>query len=125
MSFVEFSQALCHSSWNKSNQQKVKPMKIMLNTALTHVTKIYEIAVDQAKNAVDFVVNGFKLILDWHKRQLVDNPMYPVTVLSIGKSVIRIAVPSATIAAAVIALLAAVLGDLPYNQRWDWDDDQY
>ena len=97
----------------------------MLNTALTHVTKIYEIAVDQAKNAVDFVVNGFKLILDWHKRQLVDNPMYPVTVLSIGKSVIRIAVPSATIAAAVIALLAAVLGDLPYNQRWDWGDDQY
>ena len=106
-------------------QQKVKQMKIMLNSALTHVTKIYEIALDQAKNAVDFVVNGFKLILEWHKRQMIANPMYPVTVLSIAKSVIRIAVPSASIAAAVIALLAAVLGDLPYTQRWDWDDDQY
>jgi len=103
----------------------VKPMKIMLNTAMSHVTKTYEIALEQAKNAVDFVVNGFKLILDWHKRQMIANPIYPVTVLSIGKSVIRIAVPSATIAAAVIALLAAVLGDLPYNQRWDWGDDQY
>lgn len=106
-------------------QQKVKPMKLMLNTALTHVTNIYEIAVNQARNAVDFIVNGFKLILDWHKRQMIANPAYPVTVLSIGKSVIRIAVPSATIAAAVIALLAAVLGDLPYTQRWDWDEDQY
>lgn len=106
-------------------QQKVKPMKLMLNTALTHVTKIYEIAVNQARNAVDFIVNGFKLILDWHKRQMITNPVYPITVLSIGKSVIRIAVPSATIAAAVIALLAAVLGDLPYTQRWDWDDNQY
>jgi len=96
----------------------------MLNSALTHVTKIYEIALGQAKNAVDFVVNGFKLILDWHKRQMIANPIYPVTVLSIGKSLVRIAVPSASIAAAVIALLAAVLGDLPYNQRWDWDDDQ-
>ena len=106
-------------------QQKVKQMKIMLNSALTHVTKTYEIAVSQAKNAVDFIVNGFKSILDWHKRQMTTNPAYPVTVLSIGKSLIRIAVPSATIAAAVIALLAAVLGDLPYNQRWDWDEDQY
>ena len=97
----------------------------MLNTALTHVTRIYEITVSQAKNAVDFVVNGFKLILDWHKRQMITNPAYPVTVLSVGKSLIRIAVPSATIAAAVIALLAAVLGDLPYNQRWDWEDEQY
>lgn len=106
-------------------QQKVKLMKISLNAALSHVTKIYEIAVDQAKNAMDFLVNGFKSILYWHKRQMIANPIYPVTVLSIGKSVIRIAVPSASIAAAVIALLAAVLGDLPYNQRWDWDDDQY
>ena len=97
----------------------------MLNTALTHVTKTYEIAVDQAKSAVDLVVNGFKLMRDWHKRQMVANPAYPVTVLSIGKSLIRIAVPSATIAAAVIALLAAVLGDLPYAQRWDWDEEQY
>jgi len=100
-------------------------MKILLNTALSHVTKTYEIAVDQVKKSVDFIVNGFKLILDWHKRQMITNPAYPVTVLSIGKSVIRIAVPSATIAAAVIALLAAVLGDLPYTQRWEWDDDQY
>ena len=97
----------------------------MLNTALSHVTKTYEIAVNQAKSAMDFIVNGFKSILDWHKRQMITNPAYPVTVLSIGKSVIRIAVPSATIAAAVIALLAAVLGDLPYTQRWDWDDEQY
>ena len=97
----------------------------MLNAAMSQVSKIYEIALNQAKSALDFVVNGFKLILDWHKRQMIANPIYPVTVLSIGKSVIRIAVPSATIAAAVIALLAAVLGELPYTQRWDWDDDQY
>lgn len=100
-------------------------MKLMLNTALSYVTKIYEIAVDQVNNAVDFIVNGFKSILDWHKRQMITNPAYPVTVLSIGKSLVRIAVPSATVAAAVIALLAAVLGDLPYTQRWDWDDEQY
>ena len=106
-------------------QQKVKPMKIMLNTALSHITKTYEIAVSQVNNAVDFIINGFKSILDWHKRQMITNPSYAITVLNVGKSVIRLAVPSATVAAAVIALLAAVLGDLPYTQRWDWDDDQY
>jgi len=100
-------------------------MKIMPNTALSYVTKTYEIAVSQAKSALDFVISGFKSILDWHKRQMSINPIYPITVLNVGKSVIRIAVPSATVAAAVIALLAAVLGDLPYTQRWEWDDDQY
>lgn len=100
-------------------------MKLMSKTARSYVTQTYEIAVSQANNAVDFIVNGFKSILGWHKRQMITNPVYPVTVLSIGKSLIRIAVPSATIAAAVIALLAAVLGDLPYTQRWDWEDEEY
>lgn len=97
----------------------------MLNTALSYVTKTYEIAVRNAKNTVDLIVKGFKSTLDWHKRQMITNPIYPITVLSIGKSLIRIAVPSASVAAAIIALLAAVLGDLPYTQRWDWDEDQY
>lgn len=100
-------------------------MKLVLNTALTSLTKIYETGVNQAKNAVDIIASGFESIINWHKRQMSTNPIYPITVLNIGKSLIRIAVPSATIAAAIIALLAAVLGDLPYTQRWDWDEDQY
>ena len=97
----------------------------MLNTALTLVTGIYETGVSHAKKAVDFIVNGFKSILDWHKRQMSTNPIYPVTVLNIGKSLIRMAVPSTTIAAAGIALLAAVLGDRTRPSDWEWENDQY
>lgn len=100
-------------------------MKQMINIALTSLTKIYESGVSHVKNTVDFIVNGFKSLLDWHTRQMSTNPIYPITVLNIGKSLVRLVVPSATIATAVIALLAAVLGDLPYANRWDWDDDQY
>lgn len=33
--------------------------------------KMCERGVSQAKNAMDFVLSGFKLILDWHKRQMI------------------------------------------------------
>lgn len=52
------------------------------------------------------------------------NPAYPKAVLSIGKTLILLVIPSASIAAASIALLAAVL-DASDRPPWHWTDEEY
>ncbi len=79
--------------------------------------------------AVSFVAkavrDGLGDLYAWHRRLMATNPAYPLAILAIGKSLIRLATPSSVIAAAAVALLAALL-DVRNQEQWlDWDDHDY
>ena len=56
---------------------------------------------------------------------MITNPAYPVVILSIGKSLIRLATPSGAIAAAAVALLAALLDAADHPRKWEWSGQDY
>jgi len=83
--------------------------------------RIVSTVFDTAKSVVTHTHRWVMAALEWHRRKLVTDPTYPLALLAIGKAVIRISIPKAAIAAALIAVLAEVLGDL---QRPRWMDDE-
>jgi len=100
-------------------------MKLSLKAAMPPFENWYSMTVSQFKTASNALIRAYQSVLEWHKRQMITNPMYPITLLDIGKSLIRIIVPSAAISAAATSLLAALLGDRTFRSQWDWEGDQY
>lgn len=82
---------------------------------------VYEECRDTVKETVLTVVDAFKRFYEWHQRLMLTNPAYPIAVLSIGKTLIRVITPSGAIAAAAIALLAAVLDVRNQDPDEGWD----
>lgn len=80
---------------------------------------------EAAKYAGGKVLEAFKSVYAWHRRLMITNPAYPVVILSIGKSLIRLATPSGAIAAAAVALLAALLDVADHPREWGWNDENY
>lgn len=83
--------------------------------------KVVSAAAGMATSVVTHVRTWVMTALEWHRTKLVTDPAYPLALLAIGKAVIRISIPKAAIAAALIAVLAELLGEL---QRPRWIDDE-
>ena len=77
---------------------------------------------DTVTDTVLTVADAFKRFYKWHQRLMMTNPAYPIAVLSIGKTLIRLITPSAAIASAAIALLSAVLDIRHQNPDEDWHE---
>ena len=86
---------------------------------------IVEAVVDFAKTTVERLQSGVDAVLEWHRRRMVTDPRYPAALLTIGKAIVGLVVPRATVAAALIALLAEILsGPHWYSGGSDqWGDD--
>lgn len=85
----------------------------------------YVIVLNAAQSALEAVRVAVVELHSWHKRLMVTNPAYPMTLLTIGKALIRTVTPSAAVAAAAIALLAALLDTGNHRPDYDWDEDYY
>lgn len=91
-------------------------------TSLVQVkSKVTGTAIGYTKAVVKSAYRWVAAALEWHRNRLLTDAAYPLALLAIGKAVIRISVPKAALAAALIALLAELLGGL---QRPRWIDDQ-
>jgi hypothetical protein len=95
------------------------------NEALGLISSAYETFRDTVVGAVQAILDGVKWLYRWHQRLLRTNPGYPIALLTIGKSIVRIATPSSAIAAAGIALLAALLDIGNHEAEPTWDDYDY
>lgn len=93
--------------------------------AFAVVTNLYETCRDTAVRAVQAVVDGTKGLYRWHQRLLRTNPGYPIALLTIGKSIVRVTTPSSAIAAAALALLAALLDIGNHEAGPQWADYDY
>jgi hypothetical protein len=83
-------------------------------------------AIHEFHTAVSSVVSsiwdGLRDLYAWHRRLMATNAAYPLALLAIGKSIIRLATPSSAIAAAAVALLAALLDLRNQEEGPDWDE---
>lgn len=95
------------------------------NKALGFLTSAYEACRDTVVEAIQAVVDGLTWLYRWHQRLLRTNPGYAVALLTVGKSILRVATPSSAIAAAAIALLAALLDISNHETGPSWDDYNY
>lgn len=78
------------------------------------------VACAKALAATTRLVRGWvQTALEWHRRRMVTDPAYPAALLAIGKTVLRIAIPSAPVAVA----LTTVLAELLMGPRHPWLDD--
>jgi hypothetical protein len=93
--------------------------------SLAHIkAKVVGIAIGYAKTVVTATYGWVTAALEWHRRKLLTDAAYPLALMAIGKAVIRISVPKAALAAALIALLAELLGGLQ-RPRWMDDHDEW
>lgn len=100
-------------------------MQEMKTRAATLLKGALDACREAAKYAGEKVLEAFKSIYSWHRGLMMTNPTYPVVILSIGKSLIRLATPSGAIAAAAVALLAALLDAADTPREWGWDGEGY
>ena len=95
----------------------------------TRVATLLKGALDACREAGKYaggkVLEAFKSVYAWHRRLMITNPAYPLVILSIGKSLIRLATPSGAIAAAAVALLAALLDAADHPREWEWGGEDY
>jgi hypothetical protein len=89
------------------------------NKALGLLTSAYKACRSTVVEAIQAVVEGFTWLYGWHQRLMRTHPDYPIALLTIGKSIVRIVTPSSAVAAATIALVAAIL----HLQQQDPDDE--
>jgi len=80
--------------------------------------------VDSIRTVVELVKDGIWAAVEWHRQRMIIDPKYPKTLLTIGKALVSLFVPSALVATAVIALLADLLGTYPrqFGQEDDYPD---
>lgn len=100
-------------------------MQEMKTRAATLLKGALDACREAAKYAGGKVLEAFKSIYAWDRRLMVTNPSYPIVVLSIGKSLIRLTTPSGAIAAAAVALLAALLDASESGRDWEWGGEDY
>lgn len=100
-------------------------MQEMKTRATTLLMGALDACREAAKYAGGKVLEAFKSVYAWHRRLMITNPAYPVVILSIGKSLIRLATPSGAIAAAAVALLAALLDAAEPTRDWEWGGEDY
>lgn len=100
-------------------------MQEMKTKAASLLKGAFDACREAAKYAGGKVLEAFKSIYAWHRRLMLTNPAYPVVILSIGKSLIRLATPSGAIAAAAVALLAALLDASESTRDWEWGGEDY
>ena len=100
-------------------------MSTWVSSAVTSIvqvkSKVTGTTMGYIKAVVKTAYRWVTAALEWHRNRLLTDAAYPLALLAIGKAVIRISVPKAALAAALIALLAELLGGL---QRPRWMDDQ-
>ena len=78
---------------------------------------------EMVQRAMGTALRGLRRLHALHRRMMLTNPVYPIALLSIGKSLIRLVTHSTAIAAAAIALLAAILQEEQHGPDWHWDTD--
>jgi len=78
-------------------------------------------ALDSIRTVVELVKDSVFAVVDWHRQRMTVDPTYPRTLLTIGKALVALFIPSALVATAVIALLADLLG--AYQSQFGQDDD--
>ena len=99
---------------------------------MTHMTlsiinigrEVLEAVIGAMDLVVEMIKDCMRRAIEWHWRRMVVDPSYAKTLLIIGKALVSIFVPRALVAAAVIALLADLLGtySLEYEQSDDYAD---
>lgn len=100
-------------------------MQEMKTRATTLLMGALDACREASKYAGGKVLEAFKSVYGWHRRLMITNPAYPLVILSIGKSLIRLATPSGAIAAAAVTLLAALLDVADHPREWEWSGDEY
>lgn len=102
---------------------------IVAGVAVAHALRlgVVEAIVDSGKAAVETVRDWISSAWEWHRRRMITDPSYPIALLAIGKAVVRIVVPQAAVASALIAVIAEILGG--FNSSWPdrydegWSED--
>jgi len=82
---------------------------------------LLDTVVDSICTFVELVKDGVFVVIEWHRQRMIVDPIYPKTLLTIGKALVTLFIPSALVATAVIALLADLLG--AYQSSFGQDDD--
>ena len=100
-------------------------MKSLSRSTRKLLHEVYEKCRDAGMDAVCALRDGLLDLYSWHKRLMVTSTAYPVALLTIGKTLIRAVTPSAAIAVAAVALLAALLDTGLHQPEPDWDEDYY
>jgi hypothetical protein len=99
---------------------------IVAGVAVGHAFRlgVVEAVADLAKTTIHAVRSWVAGAWRWHQRRMISDPAYPVALLAIAKAFVRISVPQAGIAAALVALMAEFLTESPWlgSEADDWDD---
>jgi hypothetical protein len=93
-----------------------------LALSITHMGReLMDKAMGSIRTVVELVKDGVFVVIEWHRQRMIVDPIYPKTLLTIGKALVTLFIPSALVATAVIALLADLLG--AYQSQFGQDDD--
>ncbi len=96
-----------------------------LTLSITHMgIEFRNKVVGSIRTVVELIKTAVWAAIEWHRQRIIIDPKYPRTLLTIGKALVTMFVPSALVATAVIALLADLLGAYPrqYGQEDDYPD---
>ena len=97
----------------------------LINAAVMTTKHAYATCLTQLTQACKAIVDLGKHVYGLHSKAMKTNPAYPKAVLSIGKTLILLVIPSASIAAASIPLLAALLETSDQSPPWLWGEEPY
>ena len=98
---------------------------VVAGLAIAHAARrgIVEAVMDLAGEAISKVRSWIANAWNWHRQRLLTDPTYPVALLTIGKVIVRLTVPRAGLAAALVALLAEwLIGSQWLEEPDDWED---
>ncbi len=96
-----------------------------LTLSITHIgIELRNRIVNSIHTVVELVKAAVWAAIEWHRQRMILDPKYPRTLLTIGKALVTMFIPSALVATAVIALLADLLGAYPrqFGQEDDYPD---
>ncbi len=96
-----------------------------LTLSITHMgIEFRNKVVGSIRTVVELIKDVMWAAIQWHRQRMILDPKYPRTLLTIGKALVTMFVPSALVATAVIALLVDLLGAYPrqFGQEDDYPD---
>jgi hypothetical protein len=105
-------------------------MKKLTNSITRIGNELLDAVVESFNDTIGLIQRGINAVIAWHQRQMIVDPMYPRTLLTIGKALVTMFIPSALVATAVIALLSDLLGTYPHlfdqdDEYPDWTDPDW
>lgn len=80
---------------------------------------------EHIRDTIGAIKEGLRLALKWHQNRMLVDPVYPRTLLIVGRALVMTFIPSAIIGAAAITIISELLGGMSVDHDRNWSDSHW